>query len=73
MISSHANHLRESWNKMKQMSMDKLIYLHHQKESQGKLILKTEKDPEEAKKAGAKNWLNQSRMHLLRVSWRQLK
>ena len=58
---------------MKQMSMDKLIYLHHQKESQGKLILKTEKDAEEAKKAGAKNWLNQSRMHLLRVSWRQLK
>ena len=42
---------------MKQMSMDKLIYLHHQKESQGKLILKTEKDPEEAKKAGAKNLL----------------
>ena len=73
MILCHASHLRESWNKMKQMSMDKLIYLQHQKESQGKVILKTEKDPEEAKKAGAKNWLNQSKMHLLRVSWRQLK
>ena len=37
------------------MNWEKLIQLHHKKESQGKIILKTEKDQEEAEKAGAKH------------------
>ena len=54
---------------------------HAAEEDPGQLQegVKIQDDPERGKgseqvdKAGAKNLLNQSRMHLLRVSWRQLK